>query len=71
MTDLLDELATWSDDELVTALAILEDAYFPAARQTQRPPDGDWLAWLILAGRGFGKTRTGAEWVVEIGRAHV
>jgi phage terminase large subunit-like protein len=27
--------------------------------------DGDWRTWLILAGRGFGKTRTGAEWVRE------
>ncbi len=27
------------------------------------PTDRPWLYWLILAGRGFGKTRTGAEWV--------
>lgn len=33
------------------------------ARQNQLAPEGDWLTWLILAGRGFGKTRTGAEWV--------
>jgi phage terminase large subunit-like protein len=33
------------------------------ARPEQLPPDGDWLTWLILAGRGFGKTKTGAEWV--------
>ena len=33
------------------------------ARDKQRPPQGDWTTWLILAGRGFGKTRTGAEWV--------
>jgi predicted phage terminase large subunit-like protein len=33
------------------------------ARPSQIPPDGDWSNWLILAGRGFGKTRTGAEWV--------
>jgi predicted phage terminase large subunit-like protein len=32
-------------------------------RPSQLPPDGDWSHWLILAGRGFGKTRTGAEWV--------
>lgn len=31
------------------------------ARQSQLPPKGDWRVWLILAGRGFGKTRTGAE----------
>ena len=42
------------------------------ARESQLPPDGDWDTWLILAGRGFGKTRTGAEWVrdqVENNRA--
>ena len=33
------------------------------ARDSQLPPDGDWDTWLILAGRGFGKTRTGAEWI--------
>lgn len=32
------------------------------ARTAQRPPAGDWDVWLILAGRGFGKSRTGAEW---------
>lgn len=33
------------------------------ARERQLPPPGDWTTWLILAGRGFGKTRAGAEWV--------
>lgn len=33
------------------------------ARAKQLPPEGAWRIWLILAGRGFGKTRTGAEWV--------
>ena len=33
------------------------------ARPEQLAPAGDWSCWLILAGRGFGKTRTGAEWV--------
>ncbi|MFN4357922.1 DNA-packaging protein [Sphingopyxis alaskensis] len=32
-------------------------------RADQNPPTGDWHVWLLLAGRGFGKTRTGAEWV--------
>jgi phage terminase large subunit-like protein len=31
------------------------------ARANQLPPNGDWRVWLLLAGRGFGKTRTGAE----------
>ncbi|WP_147159102.1 DNA-packaging protein [Novosphingobium sediminis] len=33
------------------------------ARASQLPPQGDWRVWLIMAGRGFGKTRAGAEWV--------
>lgn len=42
------------------------------ARDSQLVPRGDWFVWLILAGRGYGKTRTGAESVrelVESGRA--
>jgi len=35
------------------------------ARPNQIAPDGNWTTWLILAGRGFGKTRTGAEWIRE------
>ena len=31
------------------------------ARPDQAPPEGDWIIWLILAGRGAGKTRAGAE----------
>jgi len=44
------------------------------ARRKQKPPLGDWRTWLVLAGRGFGKTRTGAEWVrgqVEAGRTRI
>ena len=38
--------------------------YWPLwARENQLPPGGEWTYWLILAGRGFGKTRAGAEWV--------
>jgi hypothetical protein len=32
-------------------------------REEQTPPPGDWRVWLYLAGRGSGKTRTGAEFV--------
>ena len=35
------------------------------ARREQLPPPGAWTGWLICAGRGFGKTRAGAEWVRE------
>ena len=33
------------------------------ARESQKPPPGDWRVWMLLAGRGFGKTRAGAEFV--------
>jgi predicted phage terminase large subunit-like protein len=35
------------------------------ARPNQLAPDGDWRVWLLLAGRGFGKTRAAGEWVRE------
>lgn len=35
------------------------------ARPSQIAPDGEWRTWLVLAGRGFGKTRCGSEWVRE------
>lgn len=40
------------------------------ARPAQIAPPGDWRTWLISAGRGFGKTRAGAEWVREYARRH-
>lgn len=52
-------IASLSDDD---ADQIFNDWTF-FARDNQLAPQGDWLNWLILAGRGFGKTRTGAEWV--------
>lgn len=43
----------------------------PHSRAEQRAPAGDaWDHWLLLAGRGFGKTRTGAEWVIGQAREH-
>ena len=35
------------------------------ARPDQIEPQGDWQIWLALAGRGWGKTETGAQWVRE------
>ena len=47
-------------------LADALEASWPAvARPNQLPPPGDWQVWLLLAGRGFGKTRTLAEWVCQ------
>ncbi|MGQ0661476.1 phage terminase large subunit family protein [Sphingosinicella sp.] len=36
----------------------------------QREPDGSWRCWLLMAGRGFGKTLAGAHWVAARARAH-
>lgn len=41
----------------------LADPWIAEARAKQLPPPGDWRFWLLMAGRGFGKTRTGAEYI--------
>ena len=43
--------------------AALASAWPVWARPEQLQPAGTWRTWLILAGRGWGKSRTGAEWV--------
>ncbi|MBN9310701.1 MAG: DNA-packaging protein [Devosia sp.] len=35
-------------------------------RRSQKPPAGDWTTWLLIGGRGSGKTRAGAEWVRQL-----
>ena len=63
-------LASLTDDEL----AELEYDWRFWARENQIAPDSDWLTWVIDAGRGFGKTRAGAEWVreqVDAGRQRI
>lgn len=57
------ERRRWLDDiGEKQAAALLHDWEF-WARPEQLPPAGDWFCWLVMAGRGFGKSRTGAEWV--------
>jgi phage terminase large subunit-like protein len=34
-----------------------------ARPEHQLPPGGDWTTWVVLGGRGAGKTRAGAEWL--------
>lgn len=50
------------------ALALFLTDWHLFARDDQFPPEtarsgGEWSTWLVLGGRGAGKTRTGAEWV--------
>lgn len=46
--------------------SVSTDAWRTQARPEQLPPDGAWLVWYIQAGRGWGKTRTGAEWLYSM-----
>ncbi|HUG62902.1 MAG TPA: terminase family protein [Methylomirabilota bacterium] len=66
------ERRAWADRLTRAERAGLEAAWPLFARPDQLPPDGAWTAWLVLGGRGAGKTRTGAEWVraMALGKAH-
>ncbi|MFI0608478.1 MAG: terminase large subunit domain-containing protein [Anaerolineae bacterium] len=50
------------------ALLLLLKSWLFMARPAQLPPPGDWYTWLIQAGRGFGKTKAGACWIIEMAR---
>lgn len=56
---------TLTDDEWAELASKLLAVRFPTARPDQVRPDGDWSIWMVLAGRGWGKTRAGAEDVVH------
>lgn len=69
-----ERLATLPSDQRLAALALLTDREKEAllydwrgflARHDQIEPSGDWTTWLALAGRGFGKTEMGAQWIRE------
>ena len=73
---MIERVATMSDDEhrvfigkcsVRTLLAI--DAMFETwSHDGQIAPSAEgWRVWLMLAGRGFGKTRAGAEWILRLG----
>ena len=47
------------------SLALLITSWALRAKPHQIPASQDWLIWLLLGGRGAGKTRTGAEWIRE------
>jgi phage terminase large subunit-like protein len=55
--------------KLTPADFMLLDAWFELwAHESQLPPKGKgWRVWLMMAGRGFGKTRAGAEWIFGLG----
>ena len=65
----LDEEAFWSATAALLqeypedAIAAAMPGWASFARPAQLPPPGEWRQWLLIGGRGSGKTRAGAEWV--------
>ena len=56
----VDDFLGGLDDNALLSLPWLFEFW---ALQHQLPPDGAWKTWVIMGGRGAGKTRAGAEWV--------
>lgn len=61
--------------ELIAALGMeaaraIDENFRNWAHDGQKCPDGDWRTWVMMAGRGFGKTRAGAEWLSDQMRQH-
>jgi phage terminase large subunit-like protein len=56
----VDEFLAGLDENAFLALPWLFEFW---ALPHQLPPDGAWKTWVIMGGRGAGKTRAGAEWV--------
>lgn len=58
-----DELETFLNSLTHNALMAMPWLFDLWAHPHQKPPEGDWKTWVLLGGRGAGKTRAGAEWV--------
>lgn len=64
--DLEDEI--WADIQKQVLTELTPPKPLPwrgSARRSQLPPGGRWRHWLIMAGRGWGKTFVGANWIAE------
>ena len=75
MLSLAERLAALPTEQRAQALAALTEEEAAAlvydwrgflARPDQCAPEGEWDIWLALAGRGWGKTEAGAQWVREL-----
>jgi phage terminase large subunit-like protein len=69
-----ERLASLAPSERAQVLSALTDAEAEAllydwrgflARPDQVAPEGDWDIWAVIAGRGYGKSEVGAQWVKE------
>ncbi len=59
----------WAEADLPPAVLLrLARDFRLIGRRNQQPPPGDWRLWLLMGGRGSGKTRAGAEWVQALVR---
>jgi len=56
----VEEFLNGLSEGALLALPFLFDFW---ALDHQVPPDGDWRSWVVMGGRGAGKSRAGAEWV--------
>jgi phage terminase large subunit-like protein len=65
-----DALQLLMDGAAERDLCALDADWASWAHDGQRPGREDWRQWLIMAGRGFGKTRAGAEYVWAFARDH-
>ena len=64
--DLFDRIKDLPEDEIKAIMHFAK--WRDERRPTQAEPEGDWWnIWLALAGRGWGKTRTGCETIYEWG----
>lgn len=76
MSALLDKILDFNDKEIakiINDMSADEAKHFYYdwslyARDEQVAPPGNWRFWMFLGGRGSGKTRAGAEWIIEKAR---
>lgn len=59
------EREAWVREQGEEAIAALEASWHFWSRPEQLAPVGDWRWWLVMTGRGWGKNRTAAEWVLD------
>jgi phage terminase large subunit-like protein len=61
-----DDMDLFGDARFAPCLPKLLQLWDLQGRAEQQPPKGDWRTWLLMGGRGSGKTRAGAEWVQHL-----
>lgn len=65
-----EERQAWLSSLTLGQKAELKSTWEFWARPDQLAPIGEWSTWLILSGRGWGKTRVGAEWIRQVANEH-